>query len=533
MFLISFYRNIFKDSFLYWIIILNLIIYIPVILIIPGFILDDYYLFYIISQNPGAPISTDQSEAFFLFMRPLSYISFWFDYIVFNANPILVKFFSLFLHLVLVVSIYLLLKKFTFLILKKNDNLLIFLAALIFSFHLDCAIWIYWISNKTELLALLFYVLSISAFIKYNDTRRTTYILLCALFFLLSITSKQTGLHLPVLLMFIVYLLNWKFDNDNRRKIITFIAFGLVVMILFSTVNYYVYKSDLNISQIFWKKPFSFIGNFLHVIVPYHSQNIYNFFLVNKTLAIILLGFFVIALLSVLIFLKKEKSKVVLFGLLFVLIIMYPRILAVAEHRINGILVFWFVLILALCMHKLKKEVYLIIMPVILFYFLITLIIRIGELENKIESYDNYIMKYTNIIKSSAKKDLVVIAENNFSLNYQAYYHLHKSFGCMDGVINSPVFYDVSLVYFDIEHFYKPFISVYRSENSFRVESLNDLIFLSIDRRRVKDYYLFTKIIPQYKSREYKQINFTLDNSFPVDEYNLIYFNGIDWVTID
>jgi hypothetical protein len=340
-------------------------------------------------------------------------------------------------------------------------------------------------------------------------------------------------MHLPVLLMFIVYLLNWKFDNDNRRKIIAFIAFGLVVMILFSTVNYYVYRSDLNLSQIFWKKPFSFIGNFLHVIVPYHSQNIYNFFLVNKTLAISLFGSLAIAFLLLLIFLKKEKSKVVLFGLLFVLIIMFPRILAVAEHRINGILVFWSVLILALCMHRLKREVYLIMMPVILFYFLITLIIRIGELENKIESYENCITKYTNIIKCSAEKDLVVIAENNFTLNYQAYYHLHKSFGCIDGVIISPVFYDVSLVYFDVEHFYKPFISVYGSENSFRVESLNDLIFLSIDRRRVKDYYLFKKIIPQYKSREYKQINFTLDNSFPVDEYNLIYFNGIDWLTID
>lgn len=533
MSLVSLYNQFIKDSYLKWIILLNLVIYIPVIFLIPGFILDDYYLFYIISQNPGLPVSTDPSEAFFLFMRPFSYLLFWCDYHIFNANPILIKFFSLFLHLILIIVFYFLLKEIIPRIIKKSDDLLIFLTTLILSFHLDSAIWIYWISNKTELFVVLFYVLSISAFVKFINTQRKKYLLLCALFYLLSITSKQTGLHLPVLLMFIIYLLNLKFDTENRRRVIVFIVFSLIIMILFSTINYYVYKSDLNISQIIWKKPFSLIGNFLHVIIPYHSPIVYNYFLMNKTFAIILVGFFVISFLSLLVLLKKEKSKAILLTLVFLLITIYPRILAVAEHRINGILVFWFVVFLALIMHKLRRKLYIIILLLILSYSVITLFIRMGELENKIITYDNWILNYNKIINSTTKKDFVVVAENNFTLNYQAFYQLNKRFGCIEGVINSPVFYDVSLVYFDIEQFHKPFISVYRFGNSFWIESLNNLIYLSIDKRRVKDYYIFNKIIPQHKSREYRQINFIFDKTFSIDEYNFIYFNGVRWVTIE
>lgn len=533
MSLINLYKEFIKDSFLKWIILLNLIIYIPVILIIPGFILDDYYLFYIISQNPSIPFSTNPDEAFFLFMRPLSYFSFWIDFHIFYANPLLIKFFSIFLHIILVLSFYYMLKKLTFIIIKRNDNLIIFLTTLLFSFHLDNAIWIYWISNKTELLAVLFYILSIFAFIKFLEEQKKYYLILCAIFFLASITSKQTGLNLPVLLIFISYLMNWKYDIGNRKKIILFTTLMLVIMIMFSAVNYYVFKSDLNLSSIFWKKPFSLIGNFLHVIIPFYSQGIYNFFLINKTSAIILFGVFVIALLSILIITRKEKSKTILLGIVFIIIISYPRILAVAEPRINGILIFWFVIILALGMHLLKKRIYLTIMSIVLIYFLITLFSRIGELKNKIDSYEKLIENYISTIKKTEKNDFVIVAENNFTLNYQAYYKLHNSFGCIDGVVNSPVFYDVSLVYFDIERFSKPFISVYHFENSFRVEALNDLIYLSINRKKLKEYYIFNNIIPQIKSRDYKLINFTFGDQFPIQNYSLIYFNGVDWVILE
>ena len=65
--------------------------------------------------------------------------------------------------------------------------------------------------------------------------------------------------------------------------------------------------------------------------------------------------------------------------------------------------------------------------------------------------------------------------------------------------------------------------------NRFRIKSLNDLVFLSIDRRRGKEYYHFTNLIPQIRSREYKQIDFMLHHSFPIDRYNFIFYDGAKW----
>lgn len=533
MSLFNLLRELIKDSFLKWILLLNLIVYVPIIFIIPDFILDDYYLFYIISQNPGVPVSTNPGEAFFLFMRPLSYLSFWFDYNIFNANPLSSKILSLFLHIALVIVFYLLLKKITYRVTKKNEASIIFLITLIYSFHLDNSIWNYWISNRTELLAVIFYLLSISAFVKFISTHRNKYLFLCALFYLASITSKQTGLHLPVLLLFLVYIAKWEYKADNRTIMKIFFSLGIFMMLIYSSLNYFIYESDLNFSQGVWKKPFAFIGNFIHVIIPYHSQSIYNYFLINKPLSIILLGVFVIVLILLLIMLKKEKTRLILSALVFVLIIMFPRILAVAEPRINGIIVFWILVVLTLGMYKLKKIVSLTLLALILVYSLITLSLRIGELKNNIDSYDRVIANYINTVNRTAKHDFVVISENNFTLNYQAYYRIHNTFGLFDGVLLSPLFYDVSLVYFDSEQYRKPFILVHRFENEFNVESLNDLVFLSIDKRRIKDYYIFEKIIPQYKSREYRQINFKLGSSFPVENYSMIYFNGVDWITLE
>lgn len=525
----EFFSPFLKDKYFKWVILANLFIYIPIIIIINGFILDDYYLFYLISQNPSLPISVNPNEAFFLFMRPVSYFFFWVDYHIFYTNAILIKVLSLSLHIILVITFYQLLKKGFRIIEHKTNDLLIFLITLIFSFHLDNSIWVFWISNKTELLALLFYMLSLLSVSKFIESDKSYYILLATLFFLLSVLAKQTGLHLPILVCYIFYIKRWKISNPNKKIVTTFLIISSVFMLCISFLNFWIYHQDLNLTSILWKKPFSVTGNLLHIIIPFFSQNLYNYFLINKPYAFVLSGVILLSLFAFIVVAKKENIKKVLLILSFFLIVQYPRIFAVAEPRINGILILWLLIFAAFILSQFKKNIQLIVGVCLLLFTILTLFIRTFELSSKIVDYKKTVNEFVNIVKQSPQTDFVIVAENNFSLNYEAFYEGNGSFGKLEGVINSPIFYDVSLVYFEESVFDKPFIDVSCNGSRFRIESLNDLVFLSIDRRRGKENYNFVSMIPQIRSREYKQFDFILHHSFPIDKYNFIYYDGTKW----
>ncbi|MDQ7815539.1 MAG: hypothetical protein RDU14_00775 [Melioribacteraceae bacterium] len=525
----EFLSSFLKDKYIKWVILANLFIYIPIIIIINGFILDDYYLFYLISKNPSLPISVNPNEAFFLFMRPVSYFFFWIDYHVFFTNAVLIKLLSLFLHIILVITFYLLLKKGFRIIEHKTNDILIFLITLIFSFHLDNSIWVFWISNKTELLALLFYMLSLLSVSKFIESDKSYFILLAALFFLLSILAKQTGLHLPILVCYIFYIKRWKISEANKKIVTTLLIICIVIILCISFLNLWIYQHDLNLTSILWKKPFSVIGNLLHVIIPFFSQNLYNYFLINKSYAFVLFGVILLSLFTFIVVAKKENIKKVLLILFFFLIIQYPRIFAVAEPRINGILILWLLIFAAFILSQFKKNIQVILGVCLLIFSIVTLFIRTFELSSKIADHKKMVDEFVNIGKQSPQTDFVIIAENNFALNCEAFFEENGTFGKLEGVINSPIFYDVSLVYFEKSVFNQPFIDVLNHGNRFRIKSLNDLVFLSIDRRRGKEYYHFANMIPQIRSREYKQIDFILHHSFPIDKYNFIFYDGAKW----
>lgn len=523
-----------KNPYIKWIIITNLIIYIPIILIINQFILDDYYLFYLISQKPSVPISLNPDEAFFLFMRPVSYAFFWIDYHIFYTNALLMKSISLFLHIILALLFFQLLKRIFILFEKQINDFILFLVTMLFCIHLDSSIWVYWISNKTELLALLFYLLSIHSFLSYIKSNNNCYIQLSTIFYVLSILSKQTGLHLPFLIFYILFLKKNIGTQLNKKVLLKYFIINIIIMIVISITNYLVFQSDLNLLSIIWKKPFSILGNVLHVLIPFYSQDLYNYFLVNKVWAFILLGLFISALLFILsIFSNKKNVKNILYALVLFFIVMYPRFLAVAETRINGILVVWFFIMVAFILNRIQFRFSIIILIMFLLYNSSTLFIRIQEINYKIKTYDKMVSEYIEIINQSNKTDFVIVAENNFTLNNQAYYRKYGKFGELKGVVNSPIFYNAALVYFNKSAFNEPFIKIFKEEREIRIESINDLIFLSIDKRRLKEYYKFEFLIPQLKSREYKQINLSINEPFPIDQFNYLFFNGLYWEILE
>ena len=142
-------KNVIEKHALKIIIIINLFYYIPLILIHPGFMLDDFYIFNIIKTCPNNLFIKSPNEMFFLFFRPLSFITFRLDYFLWATNFIPMKIMSLVIHLLLIVSLYFFITKISKLIeLKVNYNV-ITLLLIIFSIHSDVILWIVWISNRT------------------------------------------------------------------------------------------------------------------------------------------------------------------------------------------------------------------------------------------------------------------------------------------------------------------------------------------------------------------------------------------------
>ena len=73
--------------------LVNLVFYLPVILKFPGFIYDDFKLFAMTSHNSQI-ISTNPNDIFYFFVRPVSYIIFKLDYLIWGNNYLGMKIFT-------------------------------------------------------------------------------------------------------------------------------------------------------------------------------------------------------------------------------------------------------------------------------------------------------------------------------------------------------------------------------------------------------------------------------------------------------
>ena len=514
---------------LYYILIINVLLYAVIILIYPGFISDDYLIFTHVSQNPQQLISLNINEPFFLFFRPVSYFTFWVDYHVFHL-PWLMKCFSLLIHLGLITVIFQIIKNFSLLLDKKLDNTLLFICLLLFSLHLDVLTWIYWISDRTELLCLFFYSLTILYFIKYYINHKKLYLFFIFIFFLLSILSKQQGAHLPFLFLSLYIFLRIKKKTILDNKFVYVSLAMLTITLIYSYINFSYYSSDLDVISNFYKKPFSLIGNILNTIIPVISWRLYNFFILNKKLALLLLLFFII--IFVIFFIKKKWSiHNILPPLAFLLIISFPRIMAVGTQRINSIYLFWLIVSLYLYFiyngGKYKRKLISIAMIIYACSFIYRVFDEIVILKN----YELETIELKKLVESKPnQKFTVVTAENSEILPYKLFYFRHHSFGYDSTLDILPVYFDRSLIYYDVEKYKYPLIDVAINGDTLKMHSNDELLYFIIDNRG-KD---FNKILVvderiSQSGRGYKSICIIDTRK---QKSNLIYSNGVNWIKL-
>jgi hypothetical protein len=331
--------NLFYLSLL---IFLNIIFYLVCIYKAPGFSSDDYYIFYLTGSNP-APVSLNVNEIFYLFLRPLSYFSFWLTYNLFGNDALLMKIFSLILHTGLITLIWMAGIEILKVKGRGGDVLVLFLCLLLFSVHPDTLMYILHINNRTELLMLLFYAGCILVTLRYlnGSMEKVKFLVMVTLFYTLSVLSKQNGLHFPMLLLFpLIYM---ELSPEKKKTLLQACCLLAVLLFFFSLINIRIGSSPSAGAGLL-RKPFSAAGILLFTAFPFIAEEVYSWFLHNSQYAIA-----AVLLIPAISTLLAEPKRKAVWGVgipFFTLCLFYPRIFALGGGRINTHLVLWMILFL-------------------------------------------------------------------------------------------------------------------------------------------------------------------------------------------
>ncbi|MEI7812401.1 MAG: hypothetical protein WCJ01_08240 [Ignavibacteria bacterium] len=517
------------------VILINVIIYLFVIALYPGFIFDDFIIFGRIAQSPYNFFSYNPHEIFFLFLRPVSYLSFNLDYLIWGNNAFAMKVETLILHCIYILVFFKLLIELCGFFRLKANYLLISIICLLLSLSQDSLIWVYWISNRTELLGTLFYALGVYAVVKFVNTNENKYLPMYLVFYFLSVLSKQQGLHLPLLILFLSYSLSVK--EVQKKRLAGYSLAGILILIIYSVINYVIFGSTLDVSAQIWKKPFAVIGSILFAFIPDVSRDIYNYFLINKVAAFILMAA-VMAVIFYFLVKKYLRGKSVINTIVFIAIIFYPRMFAGGSPRLNGIILFWGLIacFLIINMSKYKEKLVYVTLSVAVMFYSYSFIKTAHKDQEMLVCYDKEMKELiTQIIPG--RKNLVVASEHIVILNYKMFYYKNQRFGYDSSFYISPFFYDRSMQY-EVNTFRNAVVSCSNRNNFISLKSEMPFITVSVNELGYdmpllkKDDFRILNKAGSKTGRQYDEIIFEIPEVCVKEKYNLLYNNGKEWKNI-
>lgn len=168
-------------------------------------------------------------KSFYMGMyQPLVTIGYALEYHFIQDNPFLYHLDNLLLHLVNIVLVWLLTKQ----LFKKNNVAL--LSSALFAIHPMALESVAWISARSTLLFVGFYLSAMWFYLKYLEENKLKFFILTTLCFLLSLLAKTLAVTLPLVLLVLDYYSNRRISKKLfLAKIPLFalsVIFGLVAM---------------------------------------------------------------------------------------------------------------------------------------------------------------------------------------------------------------------------------------------------------------------------------------------------------------
>lgn len=295
------FRNALKNGFVAW----DDIDYVVNNPLIKIFSLNNFYYIF--------------SHSFLGNYHPLTMLSYLLDYQLWGLNATWYHFHNIVLHVANCILVYVLI---TALFKDVRVSLIVVLLFGIHPFHVESVAWI---SERKDLLYVLYYLLSIIFYVKYIKQGKRKFLLLSILMFLLSILSKgqAVSLTLSIIAIDIFYnrnLLNKKIILEKIPFVVLSIVFGLIAIHAQSNEGEINSWNNFNLFERIVLSSYSFCQYIIEAFMPYQLSALHPYPLkINNTLPhfyyLYPIFIFVFIFIAVLFFRKKKNDY--LFGMLF------------------------------------------------------------------------------------------------------------------------------------------------------------------------------------------------------------------------
>jgi hypothetical protein len=410
-------------------------VYLFSILRVPEFIADDYYIFYLVQSHPSSIVSLNFDDKYLLFLRPVAYFFFWAQYHLFASNAFQMKLCSLLFGQMYVIAAITAAKYVVRFFHGTSSNTILLFAGLFISLHPDTLMSILWISDVNEVLMSLFYALALVVFFAFRrDDLHSPFlaISLLVILYILSLSSKQQSMHLPLLFLFLLWAFRDKFNLQKSRTLLLASLICLIVFVVALILNvkmYLLYPSDDSISIVsqLAKKPFSLLGDMAIIFFPWGGSGIYDYFIQNRLFALLL--FMLIALLSVT-FLSRWKSYTthVFRTILFVTIVFVPRIIAPGGDRLNTVHVFLMVTLFLVLLHGVPRLA-LVVLCGLVIGAVAGSVAKVSLLEDTVRNHGALCESLNSLDKKEKRIKYVAYFSGRIPTSHSYYFYEHNTFG--------------------------------------------------------------------------------------------------------
>jgi hypothetical protein len=191
---------------------------------------DDFPLM-CMSRYIGNPLSFFTQDYFpgSVSYRPLGMLSWWLSYRLFGLNPTLHNLLNPLLHVINTFLLYLLLGQ-----LFDKKRWMILFSSLLFLVHPVTISTSLWQSDRFDLMATLFILLTLYLFFRFLSTHRRIYLISSLLGACLGILSKEISYGLCLLITLVVFTFpNLKVKSEWVKKVFLLLPYYLITLFLF------------------------------------------------------------------------------------------------------------------------------------------------------------------------------------------------------------------------------------------------------------------------------------------------------------
>jgi len=256
--------------------------------------------------------------------HPITILSLAIDYHFSKLNPGTYHFVNLLLHLINTLLVFI----FTFK-LSKGKIFAAFVCALFFGIHPMHVESVAWISERKDVLYTFFFLLSLLFYLRYNEHKKISLLIVTFLFFFFSVLSKAMAVVLPVVLILIDYYQGRKITMKTLAEKIPFFIISLIFGLLAVNIQSKESIASYETFTIFQRIGFGFYGFFMYIwklFFPVNLSSFYPYPTLGKEIAFPFSIYlpaaagFITFLLPVFLFLRRnEKYKPFIFGSVFYL----------------------------------------------------------------------------------------------------------------------------------------------------------------------------------------------------------------------